>query len=263
VVVFGLTVALASASTARADPTLAAAGDISSCSNDGDSRTATLAKSLDPRRVAALGDLAYPDGTLAQFRDCYRPTWGQFKWKTRPVPGNHEYDTAGAKGYRTYFDMWGHLWYAYNLGNWRVYALDSERRISDQAAFLRRDMASHPRDCYLAYWHEPRWSDGLSGDSFAVSPLWDAFANHGGDVVLSGHDHNYQRWARIAGVREFVVGTGGKGNTRLVRDRAQVESATSFGVLVLTLHPHRYEWRFRPVAGHYFHDSGWNRCRND
>jgi acid phosphatase type 7 len=243
--------------------TVAAAGDIAKCGGSGDEKTASLLQTLNPDRVVTLGDNVYPDGTISEFLTCYDPSWGAFKWKTKPSPGNHEYHTLHALGYKKYFRLRGDPWYAWNLRGWRFYSLNSEERIEEQVDWLRQDMQDHPRDCYLAYWHKPRYSDGRHGDEPAIEPLWSVFASHGGDIALAGHDHNYQRFARIDGVREFVVGTGGAALTPIHGDRALVSNDQTRGLLLLTLRAGGYDWSFEPVPGGTFHDSGRRNCVND
>jgi hypothetical protein len=252
-----------SASALGEDVTVAAAGDIAKCGSSGDEQTAALIQALDPDRVLTLGDNVYPDGTISEFLDCYEPSWGVFKWKTAPAPGNHEYHTLEAAGYKEYFGL-SDTWYAWDLNGWRFYSLNSEERIDEQAEWLRQDMQENPRDCYVAYWHRPRYSDGRHGDEPAVEPIWNTFASQGGDIVLAGHDHNYQRFARIDKVRSFVVGTGGAGLTPILEDRARVSNSDTHGVLLLTLRVGEYDWSFEPVAGGIFRDSRGSRlCTND
>lgn len=237
---------------------VAAAGDIASCSNRHDTQTGNLIERMDPRLVLTLGDNVYEHGTLWEFKNCYRPAWGSFKGRTRPSVGNHEYlASSRAAGWRTYFDR-GRTFYSYRVGRWRVFALNSERRLFRQREWLRNWFERDPRKCTLAYWHKPRWSDGMHGNERRVRPLWRTFANHNGDVVLNGHDHNYQRFGLISGVREFVVGTGGGGLSRFRRSNALVR-ARAFGVLRLNLNRGDYTWRFRTVAGSTL-DSGTGRC---
>ena len=250
--------------TVATDVTVAAAGDIAKCrSSAGDEETAALVQALDPDRVVTLGDNAYPDGTISDFLGCYEPSWGVFKWKTAPAPGNHEYHTPKAAGYKEYFNL-SDPWYAWDLNGWRFYSLNSEERIHKQANWLRKDMQENPRDCYVAYWHRPRYSDGRHGDEPAMEPIWNTFASRGGDIVLAGHDHNYQRFSRIDNVRSFVVGTGGAGLTPIFGDRASVSNSDTHGVLLLTLRAGEYDWTFEPVAGGTFRESRSGRlCTND
>lgn len=135
----------ASASALSNDVTVAAGGDIAKCGASGDEQTAELVKTLNPTRVVTLGDNVYPDGTIWEFLKCYNPSWGAFKAKTKPSPGNHDYHTPAARGYGEYFSRLDDPWYAWNLRGWRFYSLNSEERIEEQADWLRNDMEGHPR----------------------------------------------------------------------------------------------------------------------
>ncbi len=189
-----------------ADPVLIAAGDIAGCGHLGDTATAAVVASTGGT-VATLGDHVYNNGTAAQFRNCYGPTWGRFKGRTRPALGNHEYRTPGAAGYFTYFNdgragQRGKGWYSYNLGSWHVIVLNSNctqvacGKGSEQERWLRADLAAHANKCTLAYWHHPRFSsDNRHGNWPAVGPFWDALYEHGADLVLAGHAHVYERFA--------------------------------------------------------------------
>ena len=236
-----------------------AAGDIASCASTGDEATAAL---LDGLRgtILTLGDNAYPVGSSSDFANCYDPSWGRHRARTRPSPGNHDYGTPGAAPLLAYFGL-ARTWYAFDLGEWRLYALDSEAVTAEQLSWLRSDLAVAPRRCVLAYWHRPRFSDGPHGPSAAVEPLWRALAEAGADVVLAGHDHNYQRFGPIDGMRSFVVGTGGASHYAVARQQAEVANGDAFGVLELTLRPAGFGWRFLQVAGHTFTDSGSADCR--
>jgi hypothetical protein len=261
---------------------LLAAGDIASCSSSGDEATAALLDRL-PGTIAALGDLAYERGTAQEFGSCYAQSWGRLVARTRPTPGNHEYLTPGAAPYYAYFGAVagtaGQGWYSYDLGSWHVVVLNSNcgpaggcGAGSPQARWLRADLAAHRTTCSLAYWHHPRFSSGLHGSDATVTELWRAFQEGGGDVVLVGHDHHYERFApqtadgaldRTNGVREFLVGTGGRSHYPVLRTIAnsEVHEEFTYGVLSLTLRSASYDWRFVPVAGSTFTDSGSADCR--
>jgi calcineurin-like phosphoesterase family protein len=260
--------------------TIIAAGDIASCDYSADSQTASL---LDDERgtVVALGDNVYPNGSAAQYRDCYRPTWGRHLNRTRPAPGNHEYQTLNASGYFGYFGTRagarGKGWYAYDRGTWRVYALNSNctavggcRIGSPQQRWLAADLAAHPRDCVLAYWHHPYFSSGFHGNDTDVRGLWRTLQAAGAEVVLNGHDHDYgrfapQTWHGLAdsthGIREFVVGTGGAALRPFdsIKPNSQVRNHTTHGVLRLRLHDGMYRWRFLSTGG-VFSDAGTASC---
>jgi alkaline phosphatase len=224
--------------------------------------------------VAALGDLAYPVGSAAQFRDCYGSTWGRFKARTHPAPGNHEYGRGQA---RDYFAYWGAAagpagkgWYSYDVGAWHVVVLNSAcgpvacGADSEQVRWLRADLAAHSSRCALAYWHHPRWSSGLHGSQEQVDPLWRAAVAGGVDVVLSGHDHHYERFAPRDGARQFVVGTGGAAQYPVLNTEAGSEAHQTGtpGLLSLRLHPAGYDWEFLSVPGAAapFTDKGSGAC---
>lgn len=231
-----------------------AAGDIAVCGSSGDSATGNLVRSIDPTVALTLGDNVYPNGSAARFRNCYDPAWGSFRSKTRPSPGNHDYETRSAAGYFGYFGKRAgpccRGYYKFALGAWSLYSLNSERNIAAQARWLRHDLRTHSSKCTLAYWHRPRFSDStVHGDSTSVDRLWDVFAANGGDVVLTGHDHNYQRFPRIDGVRSFVVGTGGASHYNVAPRRVAAYDERHFGVLRLALRDGSYKWAFRRVNG--------------
>jgi acid phosphatase type 7 len=261
---------------------LVGAGDIADCTNlAGAEATAALLAKI-PGTVMAVGDLAYPDGTPANFA-CYDKTWGREKARTRPAVGNHEFHSAGATYYFQYFgEAAGDSskgYYSYELGTWHIVVLNSECEQgggcgpgSAQETWLREDLKAHPVACTLAYFHKPLFSSGgAHGDDLAVRPLWNALYEAGADVVLNGHDHDYERFApqdpsgkldREHGIREFVIGTGGKNHRpfRQPETASEVRDATAFGVLKLTLKPKGYDWEFIPEAGKTFTDSGSDSC---
>jgi hypothetical protein len=258
--------------------TLLAAGDIATCAGAGDEATAKLLDGLGGT-VATLGDNVYESGSAQQYADCYAPTWGRHKARTRPAPGNHDYQTAGAAGYFGYFGgaagTPGEGWYSYDLGAWHVVVLNSNLALaagSAQERWLRADLAANPAACTLAYWHHPRFSSGGSHGNFAgAAAAWQALYAAGADVVLGGHEHNYERFAPqdpsgkadpAFGLRQFVVGTGGKGHYGFAAAKANSEArnADAFGVLRLTLRPGGYDWAFVPVAGQSFADRGTGAC---
>lgn len=256
---------------------LVGAGDIANCAGDQDEQTATLVDAI-PGTVFTAGDNAYESGTLQQFQDCYDQSWGRFKGRTRPAPGNHDYETDDASGYYAYFGAAagppGKGYYSYDLGGWHIVALNSSIKTdaaSEQAAWLRADLAAHPAACTLAYWHYPLFSSGHHGDNAKVRPLWDILYRYGADVVINGHDHSYERFDPqrpdghadwTGGIREFVVGTGGAELLPMHRPKPNslVRNSTTAGVLKLTLRPGTYSWEFIPVAGQSFRDSGEAAC---
>jgi len=259
---------------------LVAAGDIASCGSDGDERTAALLDSL-AGIVITTGDNAYPNGALDDYEQCYAPSWGRHRDRTRPVPGNHEYQTADAAGYFDYFGAAagarGAGYYGFDLGAWRVVGLNSEIDMdasSAQMAWLLADLAANPRRCVLAYWHRPRFSSGSQhGSSTRSQEVWQALYQAGADVVLVGHEHNYERFApqtaegaldTVHGIRQFVVGTGGADSYGFGTPlpNSEVRQAGTAGVLALRLLPDAYEWRFVPVAGATFTDAGSAECHD-
>nr|MBA3342533.1 metallophosphoesterase [Gemmatimonadaceae bacterium] len=260
------------------DVTIIAAGDIADCNNTNDDATATLVDNI-PGTVLVLGDNAYESGTKTEYDTCYNPNWGRSKDRTKPSPGNHEYQTAGAAGYYEYFGAAAgdpaKGYYSFDLGAWHIIALNSSLSVtagSAQEVWLRADLAASTRACTLAYWHHPRFSSGsVHGNNSNMQPLWQALYDANADVVLGGHDHIYERFApqtptgvsdATRGIREFVVGTGGRGHYGLgtLKANSQVFDATSFGVLKMTLSATGYSWEFVPVAGATFTDSGSGAC---
>jgi hypothetical protein len=266
------------------DPVLVGAGDIASCDDlAGAEATAKLIDHI-PGTVFAAGDLAYPDGSDEQFANCYGPTWGRFKDRTRPAAGNHEYHSDGASGYARYFGAAAgdpkKGYYSYELGAWHIIVLNSEcdqvggcDAASPQGKWLRQDLADSKTTCTLAYWHKALFSSGgKHGNDPQMKPFWDALYLAGADVVLNGHDHDYERFApqdpdgkldKERGIREFVVGSGGKNSHRLfgaTKPNSETRNAEAFGVLKLTLHAKSYDWEFIPEAGKTYTDSGTGTC---
>ena len=276
----------ADSATGVDDPVIAAAGDIacapgasvtpSTCHHAATSDLLTGATA-----VLMLGDAQYPDGTLAQFQESFDPTWGRFKSVMYPSVGNHEYHTPGAAGYFDYFGAAAGPrdkgYYSFDIGAWHLIALNSNcpeiggcEEGSAQEQWLRADLAGSSASCTLAYWHHPLFSSGAHGSNPRMAAIWQTLYDHGVDVVLSGHDHNYQRFAPqtadgvadAQGPREFVVGTGGRSlyptGTPIGNQEAQGQD--TFGVLELTLHLTSYEWQFVPETGGTFSDMGSATC---
>ena len=261
---------------------LVGAGDIADCKDlTGAEATAKLLDQI-PGTVMAVGDLAYPDGSKENFV-CYDKTWGRAKSRTRPAVGNHEFHSAGGT---PYFDYFGPAagdpktgYYSYELGAWHIVVLNSECKdasgcdsSSPQEKWLRADLAAHPVACTLAYWHKPLFSSGSAhGNDPTVKALFQALYEANADLVINGHDHDYERFAPqtpdgagdpARGIREFVAGTGGKNHRRFSEPKpnSEVRDATAFGVLKLTLKPGGYDWQFIPEAGKTFTDSGSGNC---
>jgi 3',5'-cyclic AMP phosphodiesterase CpdA len=243
--------------------TIMGAGDIAGDEEDA-AATADLIRAADPDAVFTTGDNAYPDGSPEDYAKRYEPTWGAFKDRTHPVPGNHDYHTDDAAGYVDYFgaenvtnSVDGGLYYAWDVGNgWRAYALNTEISTSGaQLRWLRDDLAAHPDRHYILYAHSPRYTSGKHGPSEDICPLWDALAATGGlEIVLAGHNHQYERFEPMDcdgrrspdGARSFVIGSGGND----MYDFDEVHSASEFrnnsdyGVLKLDLYEDSYEWEF-------------------
>lgn len=268
---------------------LVGAGDIAGCGDlSGAEATAKLIDGI-PGTVFAAGDLAYPNGTLEEFQDCYQPTWGRFKQRTRPAPGNHEYNGLQASGY---FRYWGKQagdpkkgYYSYDLSSWHIVVLNTNCEVkelggcakgSPEETWLREDLSAHPNACILAYGHHALFSSGLFASHARheeLRPFWqDLYAAHA-DLILAGHEHSYERFAPQDpeghadpehGIRQITVGTGGKSHTFLsfARQNSEVRNMDAFGVLKLTLGPRKYRWEFIPEAGKSFRDSGEGACHN-
>jgi len=233
--------------------------------------------------VLPLGDEQYSDGTLAKFQQSYGPSWGKVTDPVHPVPGNHEYTDGTATGYYTYFGgaagPQGKGWYSYDIGRWHLIALNSECAYtggcgvgSPEEQWLKNDLATHPAPCTLAYWHEPRYGSGEYGENgISFGAFWDDLYAAGADVVLNGHVHNYERFAPMTpagvrddarGLREFIVGTGGKNffGFPSVLPNSEVHNGSTYGVLRLTLSANSYTWTFSPVPGQTFSDTGTSSC---
>jgi len=271
---------------------LVGAGDIASCQSlEGAEATAKLIDGISGE-VFAAGDLAYENGTAEEFENCYGKTWGRFKDRTHPAPGNHEF--YGSKDGSPYFDYWAAQagerekgYYSFDLGNWHVIALNTNCSApglggcdagSPQDRWLQKDLAGHSKSCIVAFGHHALYSSGII-KSHAIHPelrqLWRDLYNAHADLVLNGHEHSYERFApqdpygnldEKRGIREFVVGTGGRdhGPLGFPIPNSQVRNADTFGVLKLTLSPGKYSWEFVPVEGaSEFHDSGAGTCHNE
>ena len=262
---------------------LAGAGDIADCSRVSQEGTARVLDGI-VGQVATFGDGAYPDGSLTDYMNCFDPSWGRHKARTRPATGNHEYNHGSSAGAPGYYAYWGAAagdsgigYYSYTLGTWHIVVINSSLDMSagsTQEQWLRADLAAHPATCTLAYWHHPRFSSGGNGSTVETQPIWQALYDFGAEVVLNGHDHDYERFApqtptgaldNTNGIREFVVGTGG--NSLYSFDippiaNSQIRSNVNYGVIKLTLWPTSYDWQFIPVAGGTFTDAGSAPCHS-
>ncbi|HMB74407.1 MAG TPA: metallophosphoesterase, partial [Gammaproteobacteria bacterium] len=261
-------------------PVLVGAGDIASCNGNAE-QTALLLDEI-PGTVFTTGDHAYEEGTPAEFDACYQPTWGRHNSRTRPVPGNHDYKTLNATGYYDYFGPAAgdasKGYYSYDIGDWHVVALNSECAFiggcdsaSPQGQWLRRDLVSNPGQCTMAYWHTARYSSSLHGSDPTYSDLWQILFDAGVELVVSAHDHTYERFApqdangnaHALGVRAFVVGTGGRSlyGISKTEPNSEIHNDDTYGVLKLALNTGSYEWEFIPVAGGTFTDQGSAACQ--
>lgn len=250
--------------------------------------TTAVVTSIAPDAALLLGDIQYETGSLSDFNAYYDPTWGVHKGITYPAPGNHEYQASSvAVGYFDYFNgvgvqtgragERGKGYYSFNLGAWHIIALNSNCANiggcglgSLQETWLRQDLAANPVACTLAYWHHPRFSSGAHGNNDITQALWKALHDYGADLVLAGHDHNYERFgpqtstgiADAGAVRSFVVGTGGKEMRPIgtVKANSELRNSNSLGVLKLTLHASSYDWQFAAIPGHTLADAGSASC---
>jgi hypothetical protein len=291
---------------AAADPVIAAAGDIACDPHDSkfnggqgtgstchQGATGALLGSLgNLSAILPLGDIQYDCSPVNEYAQSFGPAWGAFKSLIRPAPGNHEYrvnpdefglndcSTTGA-GYFSYFGASAgdptKGYYSYDIGTWHLISLNANctfipcKANSVQETWLKADLAAHQNMCTLAYYHQSRFSSGGSGNLSAYAPWWTDLYAGGADVVLSAHDHDYERFAPqdpaqnsdpARGIREFIVGTGGRSHSgfHTIMPNSQVRDSTAYGLLVLTLHPTGYDWRFVPEAGKTFTDSGSGSC---
>lgn len=246
------------------------------CGSSGPEATATLLDGIDGI-VFTAGDNAYFQGSVQQFRDCYEPSWGRHKARTRPSPGNHEYESPGAAPYFAYFGSnagpAGVGYYSFEAAGWHVVSLNSNVGMgpgSAQAGWLREDLATHTSPCAAAIFHHPLFTVGPNGPTPETRDLWRVLYEAGVDIIINGHDHLYERFAPqtpdgvsdpLRGVREFVVGTGGAELYRFSRPLPNLEtSASIFGVLKLTLRQGSYDWQFLAIDGSV-PDSGHDVCR--
>jgi hypothetical protein len=277
-----------------ADPVIVAAGDIvcGSATPAGepckDAETAALIGGVNPEAVLLLGDNQYETGSYADFLAYYDHTWGAYKAITHPAPGNHEYQSGSPAGYFDYFNGIGVQngaagdrskgYYSYDIGSWHLIAINSNCTPaggcgagSPQELWLRADLAAHPNSCTLAYWHHPRFSSGYEhGNNTSVQPFWDVLYAFNADVIMGGHDHDYERFApqtpggiadATNGIRQFVVGTGGRSLYNLGTRKANsaVFYNSTSGVLKLTLSETGYAWQYIPTSGS-FTDTGTGVC---
>jgi len=274
-----------------ADVTIGAAGDIIDGSCHATTcpyyAVSTAINSMHPGAALALGDLSNLSGSLGDYTGRFNESWGRFKSIIHPVPGNHDYSVPGAANYYTYFGAAAHGpngYYSYNLGNWHLVAVNAEcgqgshdlgsgacAAGSTQEKWLKADLAANTKPCTLAYWHKARYSSGYGRDNSYMSAIYQDLYNANAEIVLSGHSHDYERFApqdntghvdTARGITQFVVGTGGASFTGLSSREAnsRVFQNTVHGALKLVLHTNSYSWSFMPIAGKTFSDSGSANC---
>lgn len=270
-----------------ANITVYAAGDIADCrkkpaAESVAARTSDMiASALEKDSnaiVITLGDNTYPIGKPEEFSDCYDPTWGRFKERTLPSPGNHEYGMPKALGYYNYFgEIAGperHGYYAKHAGAWHILSLNSNldpAQMEKQVSWLKEELSHSKSMCTLAFWHHPAYSSGGHGNNTHMHSIWKILAAAKADIVLTSHDHDYERFAPLDGngdrddkngIRSFVVGTGGAKLTPMFLPKAatEIRDNNTHGVLKLTLQEKSYEWEFLPVQGSNFSDKGKGSC---
>ena len=255
---------------------LVGAGDIGWCGLAGSEATGRVLDSIGGA-VFAAGDIAYPNGSAQNLAQCYDPAWGRHKSRTYPVPGNHDYEQPGAAAYFAYFGSRagppGLGYYSFTLGAWHVIALNSEiatDAASPQVAWLKSDLADNHPACTAVIWHKPLYSSGPNGDNLFMRDIWRVLYDANVDVIINGHDHDYERFApqdpdgrrdSARGIREFVVGTGGAQLYGFATPHSNSEAWFSvWGVLRLTLRANDYDWQFVPIAGQSASDFGTGLC---
>jgi hypothetical protein len=256
--------------------TVLAAGDIGMCGRPAVAQVANLVASLEGELLLA-GDIAYFQGTAEQFRDCFNPSWGQFRSRWHAAPGNHEYESPGAAPYFTYFGAAagpaGLGYYAFTAGDWLILMLNSNVPTttgSPQYEFVRAELQAQRTPCTMAVWHHPLFSSGPNGPTPRMRDLWALLESSRAEVVVSGHDHLYERFARqrwdgtadpANGIRQFVVGTGGADQNNFVRNLANSEERIMrYGVARFTLRPAQIDWEFVNLDGSIA-DRGLDTCR--
>ena len=278
--------------SSRDSAIVVAAGDLVDCAGGAQERTATLAESLHPDAVLALGDLVYPNATIDEYLDCYAPTWGRLRSVTHAVAGNHEYHTEHGGPFWAYFcgasgpPFRGY--YSFDLGPWHAVVLNSNcgqdadvpsyvpddfggcDEGSPQALWLAQDLAAHRGQCTIAMWHHPRFTSGSASDGGRMRALWAIAQANGVDLVLNGHAHLYNRFGKLdadgqpsdRGMRSFVVGSGGHDLSKSVRSPAGLEASDDShnGVLRLDLQRESFAWQFLSSDDAAVLDSGEAPC---
>jgi hypothetical protein len=258
--------------------TLIGAGDIADCARDTDEKTVKLLERFPSSTVFTTGDNVYPVGTVEAYSQCYGPSWGKVKARTRPSPGNHDY-IQGTDSYFSYFGEnageKGRGYYSYNLDSWHIVMLDSEcingcGTTSSQYEWLENDLKTAHAACTIAMWHHPVFSSGMHSNSGRARNLWNLLYDYSTEIVVNGHDHIYERFAPqnkngqtdFQGIREFIVGTGGKDlyTVTAVQPNSEVRNTETFGVIKFDLKPKSYSWEFIPIEGSTFTDKGQGDC---
>lgn len=251
-------------------------GDIGMCNQPAVAQTARLVAGLDGLLLLA-GDIAYLHGSAQDFRDCFNPEWGRFRSRWHPVPGNHEYETPGAGAYFDYFgeaageDRTGY--YSFMAGDWLILMLNSNipaGRGSPQWEFVRGELNAQRTPCTMAVWHHPLFSSGPNGPNAFMRDMWALLETAKVELILNGHDHLYERFARqlsdgrpdaALGIRQLTAGTGGAELYRFVREAPNSEARLmEFGVVRLTLRPAQVDWEFLNLSGNVV-DRGLDTCR--
>jgi hypothetical protein len=277
-------------SASYSPPIILAAGDIASCDHDeGDVMTAALINTMPAATVLTLGDNAYDNGTAVEYANCYEPNWGQFKDRTRPSLGNHEYATGDATASFDYFGdaAWGNSrpngYYSFDLGTWHIVVLNDNNSFvsigasSAQVKWLKADLAATTKQCIMAVWHQPLFSSAYAGGTpgylTSRKNLWGPLYEVGADLILNAHKHVYERYglqdpagnATPQGIRQITVGTGGDNTGAIptvLSPNAEVVhgGVNRFGVLKVTLHEGSYAWEYLPVGNNTFTDQGQTSC---
>lgn len=225
-----------------------------------DHEVVQLAKKEKPEYVLLLGDLQYGGGTLEQYLEFFAKTWGTFSEKLKPTLGNHEYETLNAQGYFDFFpDV--ERFYSFDENSWHFIALDSNFINQEQLDWLATDLEKNTKPCILAFWHHPLYSSGYHGANPNVQPIWNLLARNNATLVLNGHDHHYERFAKQNGIREFIVGTGGRSLYPYVaiENNSEVRTSDHFGFLKLELLKNSYKWNFITTDKEVI-DKGSGRC---
>lgn len=257
-------------------PVLVGAGDIATCTSSGDEATASLLDTI-AGTVFTTGDNVYASGALSEFNNCYDPSWGRHKARTQPAAGEREYLDPGASGYFTYFGAAAgdptKGYYSYNLGTWHVVVLNSAVAMglaSAQESWLQSDLTANPARCTVAIWDQPRfYTYGLRTNEAQV---WSDLYGAGAELVINGHQRNYERFALQrpdgsldpqTGIREIIAASGGVSHGSFdatIQTNSEVRDRSSYGVLKVTLNDSSYTWKFIPVRGSTFTDAGTNTC---